>query len=155
MKYDRTDTFEKDVPFYNHYKVEKSVPLVPDYYVIPQAWFEVINRMKANGVKMEPLKKDTLISVEFYHIEDFKTVSNPYEGHYLHYNTKVNSSVQKMTFRKGDYLINTQQKARRYLVETLNQNLRIHSLIGIFLIAFYNRKKGSQIMCLSLRLKKF
>jgi hypothetical protein len=118
LKYDRNDTFEKDVPFYNYYEVEKSVQ-VPDYYVIPQAWFEVINRLQANGVKMEALKKDTVISVEVYHIEDFKTVSNPYEGHYLHYNTKVEKSTQKVAFRKGDYLINTQQKARRYLVEIL------------------------------------
>jgi hypothetical protein len=118
LKYDRNDTFEKDVPFYNYYQVEKSVR-VPDYYVIPQAWFEVINRLKANGVKMEALKNDTIISVDVYHIEDFKTVSNPYEGHYLHYNTKVKPSTQKMSFRKGDLLINTQQKARRYLVETL------------------------------------
>ncbi|ADR22246.1 hypothetical protein MATR_01120 [Marivirga tractuosa] len=118
LKYDRNDTFEKDVPFYNYYQVEKSVR-VPNYYVIPQAWFEVINRLKANGVKMEALKKDTIISVEVYHIEDFKTVSNPYEGHYLHYNTKLKKLTQKIAFRKGDYLIDTQQKAKRYIVETL------------------------------------
>jgi hypothetical protein len=118
LKYDRNDTFEKDVPFYNYYEVEKTVQ-VPDYYVIPQAWFEVINRLQANGVKMETLKKDTVILVDVYHIEDFKTVSNPYEGHYLHYNTKVEKSTQKVAFRKGDYMINTQQKARRYIVETL------------------------------------
>lgn len=118
LKYDRNDTFEKEVPFYNHYKVSKSVR-VPDFYVISQAWNEVINRLKANHVKMEVLKKDTIISVEVYHIEDFKTVSNPYEGHYLHYATNVKSSSQDIAFRKGDYLISTQQKAKRYLVETL------------------------------------
>jgi hypothetical protein len=118
LKYDKNDTFEKEVPFYNHYKVEKSVK-VPDYYVIPQAWSEVISRLKANGIKMESLRKDTAFSVQVYHIADFKTVGNPYEGHYLHYNTKVKSSNQEMAFRKGDYLIDTRQKNKRYLVETL------------------------------------
>ncbi|MGJ3233384.1 M14 family metallopeptidase [Marivirga sp.] len=118
LKYHKNDTFEKEVPFYNYYKVEKSVK-VPDYYVIPQAWSEVINRLKANGIKMESLRKDTAFSVEVYHINDFKTVGNPYEGHYLHYNTKVKSSNQEMAFRKGDYLIDTRQKNKRYLVETL------------------------------------
>jgi hypothetical protein len=118
LEYDRNDTFEKQVPFYNFYKVEKSVK-VPEYYVISQAWFEVINRLKVNGVKMESLKQDTSISVEVYEIEEFKTVTNPYEGHYLHYNTKVKLSVQEISLRKGDYLIDTKQKARRYLVETL------------------------------------
>lgn len=118
LKYNRNNTFEKEVPFYNHYKVEKSVK-VPDYYVIPQAWSEVISRLKANGIKMESLRKDTAFSVQVYHIADFKTVGNPYEGHYLHYNTKVKSSNQEMTFRRGDYLIDTRQKNKRYLVETL------------------------------------
>ncbi|SMG52193.1 Zinc carboxypeptidase [Marivirga sericea] len=118
LKYHRVDTFEKEVPFYNEYKVEKSVS-VPDFYVISQAWYEVINRLKANGVKMEAFKKDTVINVEVYHIEDFKTASNPYEGHYLHYNTQVKNSNHNITFRKGDYLIDTHQKGRRYLVETL------------------------------------
>jgi len=118
LKYDQTDTFEKEVPFYNYYQVEKSVR-VPNYYVIPQAWHEVIKRMKANDVKMKKLERDTTILVEVYHIEDFETVANPYEGHYLHYNTQVKSSTQKISFRKGDYLIDTKQKSRRYLVETL------------------------------------
>jgi hypothetical protein len=141
LKYDRDDIFEKDVPFYNHYKVEKSVQ-VPDYYVIPQAWFEVINRMKANGVKMESLKKDTIISVEVYHIEDFKTVSNPYEGHYLHYNTEVKTSVQEISLRKGDYLIDTQQKARRYLVETLEPEAQDSFFNWNFFDSILQQKEG-------------
>jgi hypothetical protein len=118
LKYDRKKTFEKDVPFYNHYVEEKSVR-VPDFYVIPQAWYEVIGRLKANGVEMDVLEKDTILSVEVYKIDDFKTVSNPYEGHYLHYDTQIKSSRQKIAFRQGDYVIDTRQKARRYLLETL------------------------------------
>lgn len=141
LKYDRNDTFEKEVPFYNHYKVKKSVR-VPDYYLISQAWFEVINRLKANNVKMEPLKKDTIISVEVYHINDFKTVANPYEGHYLHYSTEVKSSIQKVAFRKGDYLIDTQQKARRYLVETLEPEAQDSFFNWNFFDSILQQKEG-------------
>lgn len=141
LKYDRNDTFEKDVPFYNHYKVEKLVR-VPDFYVIPQAWYEVINRLKANGVKMQALKKDSLISVEVYHIEDFNTRSNPYEGHYLHSNTKVKSSNQKIAFRKGDYLIDTQQKAKRYLVETLEPEAQDSFFNWNFFDSILQQKEG-------------
>lgn len=141
LKYDRNDTFEKDVPFYNYYQVKKSVQ-VPDYYIIPQAWFEVINRLKANGVKMEALKKDTIISVQVYHIDDFETVSNPYEGHYLHYNTKVKSSIKNIAFRKGDFLINTQQKARRYLVETLEPEAQDSFFNWNFFDSILQQKEG-------------
>ncbi|WKK76808.2 M14 family metallopeptidase [Marivirga salinae] len=141
LKYDRNDTFEKDIPFYNHYKVEKSVR-VPNYYVIPQAWFEVINRLKTNDVKMEVLKKDTVISVEVYHVDDFQTVSNPYEGHYLHYDTKVKSSVQQIAFRKGDYLIDTRQKSKRYLVETLEPEAQDSFFNWNFFDSILQQKEG-------------
>jgi hypothetical protein len=141
LKYDRNDTFEKDVPFYNYYEIEKSVQ-VPNSYVIPQAWFEVINRLKANGVKMEALKKDTVISVEVYHIEDFKTVSNPYEGHYLHYNMEVKSSVREISLREGDYLIDTRQKARRYLVETLEPEAQDSFFNWNFFDSILQQKEG-------------
>lgn len=141
LKYDRNDTFEKEVPFYNYYKVEKSVK-VPDFYVIPQAWYEVINRLQANGVEMESLKKDTVISVEVYHIDDFKTVGNPYEGHYLHYNTKVKSSQLEISLRKGDYLIDTRQKARRYLVETLEPEAQDSFFNWNFFDSILQQKEG-------------
>jgi hypothetical protein len=141
LNYDKNVTFEKEVPFYNYYKVEKSVK-VPDYYIIPQAWYEVINRLKANGVKMESLKNDTVFSVEVYQIEDFQTVGNPYEGHYLHYNTKVKSSNQKIAFRKGDYLISTDQKARRYLVETLEPEAQDSFFNWNFFDSILQQKEG-------------
>lgn len=141
LKYNRDDTFEKEVPFYNYYKAEKSVK-IPNYYVIPQAWFEVINRLKANGVKMDALKKDTVLSVEIYHIEDYKTVSNPYEGHYVHYNTKVKSSNQKVALRKGDYLIDTRQKARRYLVEILEPEAQDSFFNWNFFDSILQQKEG-------------
>ena len=38
---------------------------------------------------MIPIKQDSTMAVEQYRIKDFKTVPNPYEGHYLHYDTFV------------------------------------------------------------------
>jgi hypothetical protein len=57
---------------------------------------------------MKPLAKDTLISVESYKITDFKTVKNPYEGHYLHFDTKF-QKTETLQFKKGDYLVSTKQ----------------------------------------------
>jgi len=141
LKYDKNDTFEKTVPFYNAYEVSKTVK-VPNYYVIPQAWHPVIKRLKANNVKMKALTKDTLISVDVYHIEDFETIENPYEGHYLHYNTQVKSSTQKIAFRKGDYLIDTQQKAKRYIVETLEPEAQDSFFNWNFFDSILQQKEG-------------
>ena len=47
---------------------------------------------------MKPLAKDTLIFVESYKITDFKTVKNPYEGHYLHYEQQFQRKLETLQF---------------------------------------------------------
>lgn len=116
--YDRTKPFEKDVKFYNKYIPTTSV-VKPKAYIIPFAWDQVIDRMVLNKVKFERVKKDTLMTVSVYYIEDFKTVNKPYEGHYLHSNVKLNKKEMQILVRKGDFIIYTNQFQNRYIVETL------------------------------------
>ena len=68
---------------------------------------------------MHTLENDTTITIESYKIENYKTRKNPYEGHYLHYNTTLYKETKPLNFIKGDYLIKTNQSAFRYLIETL------------------------------------
>lgn len=118
LYYDRNKPFEKEVRFYNKYKSTKSV-VKPEAYIIPFAWESVIDRLILNGVRFERITKDTLLDLGVYYIEDYKTLKNPYEGHYLHYNTKVNKKNSKILVRKGDVLIKTNQTRNRYIIETL------------------------------------
>lgn len=118
LYYDRTKPFEKEVKFYHKYKSTKSVAK-PEAYIIPFAWEAVIDRLILNGVKFERINKDTLLDLAVYYIEDYKTLSKAYEGHYLHYNTKVAKKNSKILVRKGDILIRTNQTNNRYIVETL------------------------------------
>jgi len=118
LKYNRDKPFTKEVDYFNYYKVKKEVT-VPKAYVIPQGWHNIIELLQLNNVRLTTLEKDTVIAVEVYHIKDFKTYTNPYEGHYTHYNTEVTKSQQKLGFFKGDFIVNTDQPAFRYLLETL------------------------------------
>ena len=70
LYYDRSKPFEKKVPFYNVYTDTLSIAK-PKAYIIPQGWWKVIERLKANGVQMTTLKKDTSIEVEAYRIESY------------------------------------------------------------------------------------
>lgn len=116
--YDRTKPFKKEVPFIKDYKAVKSIE-IPKYYIIPQGFWPVIDLLNQNGITMKKIENDTLIKVEKYRILDYKTSSNAYEGHYPHRNTTVDSKLEEQTFRKGDYIISTQQKGVKYLLETL------------------------------------
>ena len=86
---------------------------------VPQAWKEVHERLKENGVSLTQIKQDTSLLVSAYFIIDQNTPSRPYEGHYLHRNVQVMKKEQLISFHKGDYIIPTAQKNVRFIIETL------------------------------------
>jgi len=116
--YDEKKPFNKPINFYSGYKSVKEVT-VPLAYIIPKAQWEVIDLLKWNGCQYAVLEKDSIIEVQSYKIEDYKTGTNAYEGHYLHRNTKVGKSTKKVQFAKGDFVFTTSQNAVKYLLETL------------------------------------
>lgn len=118
LKYDRDKPFTQEITYYDYIKPIKEVS-IPKAYIIPQGWHRVIDRLRENQVEYERLSKDTVLTVETYHIAQYQTRTSPYEGHYLHYDTQVTVSKQEMPFKKGDYVVETSQHAMRYLLETL------------------------------------
>lgn len=118
LYYNRNRPYTRPVKFYDSYKTASKVN-VPDFYIVPQAWGEVIALLKLNLVQMIRFASDTIIETENYYISDYKTSKDPYEGHYLHNSTTVTSHRKKIQYFKGDYLIPVNQQCNRYIVETL------------------------------------
>lgn len=118
LKYDRTKPFTKKVTYQNYFKPSLEVE-IPSAYIIPLGWHRVIDLLKLNQVEMHALEKDSTIYVESYKIKDYKTRQQAYEGHYPHYNVLVSSKNESITFKKGDFIIKTNQLSFRYIIETL------------------------------------
>jgi hypothetical protein len=118
LYYDKNKPYEKEIPYYNSFKPKVKIQK-PTAYIVPQAWEEVIFRLKNNRVQMKQLDKDTVMQVDCYYIIDYKTVQTPFEGHYLHYHTQVRKEKQSIQFYAGDYIMYTNQEANRYIIETL------------------------------------
>lgn len=116
--YDRQKPYTKEVTYYN-YAMPKTSISIPKAYIIPKNWHRVIDLLKTNRIEMTELKQDSTLTVKSYKIDDYKTVTSPFEGHYMHYNTEVTTTTQEVSFRKGDYLIDTKQPNIRYLLATL------------------------------------
>ncbi|MDM1295663.1 hypothetical protein HX021_15330 [Sphingobacterium sp. N143] len=116
--YDRNAKFSKQVKLYDTYAPTKKIT-IPTYYVVPQSEWKVIDLLQINQIEMIPLKQDSLIAVEQYRIKDFKTVTRPYEGHYLHYDTEVFRETKYVQFRAGDFLVPLDQAGVKFLLETL------------------------------------
>jgi hypothetical protein len=141
LYYDRSKPYEVKIPFYNFYKPQLVV-IKPKAYIIPQGWWKVIDLLKLNGIKMQPLKKDTLIEVEVSRIERYQSYSRPYEGHHLNSNVQIASSVTKMNFRKGDYYIPLDQPGNRFLIETLEPQAEDSYFAWNFFDPILGQKEG-------------
>ncbi len=118
LKYDRSKPFTKPITYYNSFKPSKEI-IIPKGYLIPKGWWNIINLLNMNNIRIEPILRDTTIHVESYQIKDYKSVKNPYEGHLMHFETEVVKSYQSKVFKKGDYYVPTDQSGIRYLLETL------------------------------------
>lgn len=118
LRYDTNKPFTRDVTYYNYVQPTKKIT-IPKQYIIPQGYWDVIELFKLNKIDYTIAENDTVISSEVYHIKTYETVKSPYEGHYLHYNTETETTTEDVLIAKGDYLIDTQQKGVRYILETL------------------------------------
>ena len=118
LYYDRKAPFTTAVPIYDYY-LPKNFVAVPKAYIIPQGWHSVIDRLKKQGVLMDQLQSDVGMTVSAYIIEDYKSLTKPYEGHYKHYDVTTSTIKTKVNFHQGDYYIPTNQPGRRFIVEML------------------------------------
>lgn len=118
LKYHRDKPFTKNVEYQNYFIPSKTVE-IPEAYMIPKNWWRVIDLLKKNNIQITALKNDTVMNVQTYKIASYKTRNSAYEGHYLHYDTETYTSDEGVAFRKGDFLVKTNQPGIRYLLETL------------------------------------
>ncbi|SFS51198.1 M14 family zinc carboxypeptidase [Sphingobacterium wenxiniae] len=116
--YDRGKPTKIQIPYYNNYEPVINIEK-PIAYIVPQAYDRVVDLLKINGVKLQPLSRDTTITVELYYITDYKTMNKPYEGHYLHHDVQVRTVQKNMQFFAGDLWVEMNQERNRYIVETL------------------------------------
>lgn len=139
--YDRNKPFETKVKFFNYYQAKTRVKK-PLAYILSQGWWKVIDLLKINKVNMHQLTKDTMIEVEAYRINEYQTSPRQIEGHHINSNVMIRSSIKKIKFRKGDYLIPMNQVANRFLVEVLEPHAPDSYFAWNFFDAILGQKEG-------------
>ena len=139
--YDRTKPYTKSLKYFNQFKVTNEIE-IPKAYILKQGWWTILDRLKANNIDFLVFKNDTTINVLEQHILDFKTRSNPYEGHYPHYNTSVSSTEKSINFNAGDIYITVNQNGARYIMETLEAAATDSFFNWNFFDTILQRKEG-------------
>lgn len=118
LYYDRAQPFSMQIPFYNYYYPTLYISK-PKAYILPQGWWPVVDRLKANHVQMRQLTRDSVIKVETYYITSYQSAPWPYQTHHLNSKVKTETREEERTYLKGDYWIPLNQAANRFLIETL------------------------------------
>ena len=118
LYYDRSKPKTISLKYYNHYIPTDSVEL-PQAYVIPYAYKEVLERVDLNNIKYNTILEDTIMLCKVSYIVDYNTVKEPYEGHYLHSQVKTKDTMMNVTLRAGDRLIRVNSKNSAFLIATL------------------------------------
>lgn len=141
LYYDHDKPFEKQVRFYDYFVSDAAVT-VPAAYLIPQGWHDVVDLLALNGVRMRRLTQDSTVGVEVYHIADYKSAGRAYEKHHKNTAIKVTAGRESIHLLKGDYVIPTDQPARRFLVEMLEPTGEDSYFAWNFFDAILQQKEG-------------
>jgi hypothetical protein len=123
LYYNRNKPWTKQIPLFTYVTAGIQVTK-PDYYVLPQAWGEVIERLELNNIEFNRLSKDTVITGEMYFIKDVGNPEVPFNGHFVHSKIEVEKVTKSKQFYTGDLLIPMNQIGNKYLIETLEPQAR-------------------------------
>lgn len=123
LKFHRDRPFEKYIPFYQTYQAEDTLE-IPDFYVVGGQCTEVIERLRANEIEMNPYEPRNFSQIQQYKMLHFEGGNRPYEGHYLHHSMSVELVDPFMVMLKaGDVIIPTNQRNRRFIVSVLEPEM--------------------------------
>ncbi len=118
LSYDRAQTWQRDIAYYNRF-TEDVVVSAPTAYVVPQAWRAVTERLAWNGVQMERVDAIRSVEAQVYRIKAVQSRPGPYEGHLFHEDLTLQAHGETVQLQIGDYWIPLNQDGARYIVETL------------------------------------
>ena len=97
------------------YKASEPIDFItrPKAYWVPAFKYEIIERLKMHGIKMEIIKKPREVTVEMYRIQDakFQDASGkavPFEGH-VQVTGKTKVEIRQQLFSAGSAFISTNQ----------------------------------------------
>ena len=140
LRYNRDSVWTRAIPFDNRYDVVAESN-VPRHWVLPQAWRRVQKRLAANGVVMTRVASDTVVLANVATVESFRSAGKPYEGHHPLTVDSVSSTVLPVQLYAGDWLIPSDQEAKRYLVEVLDPMAHDALLVWNFFDAALQQKE--------------
>jgi hypothetical protein len=115
--YDNTKPVTMKLPFFNK-TIPASGTMLPEAYIVPAEWTEVISRLKLHGIKMDLLTQPTEVKVKSYKFRDFDFRKTPNEGRHM-VTTEVDDIEETRVFPAGSAIIHTNQRTAKVIAGIL------------------------------------
>ncbi len=106
------------LPWFDHAK-PSVVCKLPEAYLIPPQWKEVISRLRYHGIKMKYLTHDTVLYVHSWRITNPVWQQNPYEGRHILTKFQSSDTTVERSFPAGSVIIDLAQPGARIIAELL------------------------------------
>ncbi len=140
LKYDTSAPYIRNISQYKSFEAKREVR-IPKYYFVGRQEKDVIKRLKANKIEMKKLKNDTLIQLGTFEVVDFDVSNRPYEGHFQLKNIKVNLGERRVTLKKGDVRIATNQQNASFIHSVLQPEAEDSYLSWNFFDSYLQQKE--------------
>lgn len=118
LRYDRSEPWEKDIPFFDRFNVTSSVE-PPRAYWLPQAWHDVVLRLQAHGVPLHRAVHAGRVPAEAYLVDHYEKRALPFEGRHLHDTLEVHAERVDAALAEGDWIVTLGGPHDRFIVEVL------------------------------------
>jgi hypothetical protein len=140
LKYDTLAPYERNIAQYKSFEPKKEVR-IPKYYFIGRQEKDVIKRLKANNIKMNKLKNDTLMRLGVFEVADFQVSKRPYEGHFQLTNVKVALGEREVALKAGDVRIASNQQNASFIHSVLQPEAEDSYLSWNFFDSYLQQKE--------------
>jgi hypothetical protein len=140
LEYDRSQPFEKHIPYFCHYNPQDSVK-IPSYYIVGAQESQIISFLKLNGVQFQTVETFLKKKVYCQVVKDYKAPMRPYEGHFKLSKLEVETIEKEIQLKPGDILIPTQQDRALFIHSVLQGEAEDSYLSWNFFDSYLQQKE--------------
>jgi len=133
---------EVEIPIFNHVKSLEKI-IVPDAYLIPQEFQNIIRVLSYHNVKFNQLKRNKYLKVELYRFIDVSFAPRPYEGRQLP-SFQTECFQEKLELPAGTFIVPTSQRTLRIIVNLLEPDAPDSFVHWGFFNSFFERKEYAE-----------
>jgi murein tripeptide amidase MpaA len=120
--------------------VPSTTAMLPEAYIIPAEWQEVIERMQVHGIEMQYIDKPVKFMVETYLFENPNFRTTPNEGRHM-VSAEVIPFTEERTFNPGSVIITMNQPKARLIARMLEPGSSDSFLQWGFFNAIFEQKE--------------